>query len=178
VAAAGVATFLIAVVRTADSPYVYLLGSVLLVLGVGLTSPWLLEQLGRLAPRLPVGPRLAIRDAARFRTRNGPIVTAAMAGLAASITVATIATSMDVSEAATYRPSLERDLVVVYGDAADTVADDIAAEFGGRAASFRVTDLYVVEAGTSGPGVEATTGMLHTMVAVADTELADVLGGP
>lgn len=69
-------------------PLMILLGSVLTVLGFGAMSPWLLDRLGRASPHLPLGPRLALRDTARYRTRNGPMVTAIMAGLAMSVAVA------------------------------------------------------------------------------------------
>ena len=44
------------------------------------------------------GPRLAVRDAARFRSRNGPIVTAAMAALAASVTITALLGSLEAWE--------------------------------------------------------------------------------
>jgi putative ABC transport system permease protein len=119
--------------------YVFLAGAVLVVLGAGLTSPWLLEQLGRLAPRLPAGPRLALRDAARFRTRNGPIVTAAMAGLAATVTITAVVGSLDTAAARSYEPSLAPDQLLVYGTGAageghETAARAVAAELDGRSA--------------------------------------------
>jgi putative ABC transport system permease protein len=117
--------------------YVFLAGAILVVLGAGLTSPWLLEQLGRLAPRLPAGPRLAVRDAARFRTRNGPIVTAAMAGLAATVTITAVVASFDSASARAYEPSLAPDQLLVYGTGAsgqghEAAAGAVVAEVGGR----------------------------------------------
>ncbi len=70
-------------------PIGILSGAVLGVLGFGALSPWVLEKLGLMAPRLPVALRLAVRDTGRFRSRNGPVVTAVLAGLAASIALAT-----------------------------------------------------------------------------------------
>jgi putative ABC transport system permease protein len=123
--------------------YVFLAGAVLVVLGAGLTSPWLLEQLGRLAPRLPAGPRLAVRDAARFRTRNGPIVTAAMAGLAATVTITAVVGSVDTAAARSYEPSLAPDQLLVHagddprpaGQGHDAAGRAVAATLGGRSAS-------------------------------------------
>lgn len=97
------------------TPFVFLGGSVLVVLGAGLTSPFLLESLGRLAGRLPTGPRLAVRDAARFRTRNGPIVTAAMAGLAASVTLAAGLGTVHAADIADYRPYLPDEVAALEG---------------------------------------------------------------
>ncbi|KDN83723.1 triacylglycerol lipase [Kitasatospora cheerisanensis KCTC 2395] len=49
-----------------------LTGATLAELGLLLFTPALLALLGRLARLLPVGPRLALRDAARHRSRTGP----------------------------------------------------------------------------------------------------------
>jgi putative ABC transport system permease protein len=126
--------------------WVFLAGSVLLVLAVGLSSPWLLEQLGRLAPRLPAGPRLALRDAARFRTRNGPVLTAAMAGLAASITVVTIATSVERSSGQELLPHLEAEVMQIQGAGHAPAAEAIAAELGADHVAYGLTDIFVANA--------------------------------
>ena len=176
---AGLTVLTLAIAFSWQNPYVFLLGSVAPVLGVGLASPWLLLQLGRLAPRLPVGPRLAVRDAARFRTRNGPILTAATAGLAASLTVATIVTSLDASDAARHRPMLERDLVAVSGEGAPAVADVIAAELGGQPASYRLTDLYATDLDADDqPASALSPGQLHGTITAGHHDLADLLVGP
>lgn len=131
------------------TPFVFLLGSVAVVLGAGLTSPWLLEQLGRTAGRLPAGPRLAVRDAARFRSRNGPIVTAAMAGLAASVTLTAILGSIDARDLADYRPPLPSHLLVVEADTV-TAGPEVAADTGLTAVPFVAPDADVVVSGTVG----------------------------
>jgi putative ABC transport system permease protein len=128
----------------ARGPVPYLVGAVLVVLGAGLASPWGIEQLARLAPRLPVGPRIALRDAARFRTRNGPIVTAAMAGLAATITITTIIGSMGRAEEARYEPRLADDQLVVTGPGADELATELAAANGGRSAGWGWAELQAL----------------------------------
>ncbi|MBD3402869.1 FtsX-like permease family protein, partial [candidate division GN15 bacterium] len=70
-------------------------GSILGVLGFGIASPWLLTWTARHAGRLPLVGRLAVRDAGRFSTRNGPVVTAVLAGMAMSMTVAVLVTSLE-----------------------------------------------------------------------------------
>ncbi len=70
-------------------------GSIAAVLGLGACSPWLLGVLSRCASRLPLAWRLAARDAARFRARNGPVVTAVLAALSVSIALASLAGSVD-----------------------------------------------------------------------------------
>lgn len=59
------------------------IGAIVLVLGVLLVIPALLVACGRLAARLPAGPRMATRDAARHRSRSTPTVAAILAGVAA-----------------------------------------------------------------------------------------------
>lgn len=159
------------------NPFVFLTGSVVVVLGAGLTSPWLLEQLGRAARFLPVGPRLAVRDAARFRTRNGPIVTAAMAGLAASITIGAIVTSLDAQEAADYRPSLPDDVLIVHEGGVRGAADAVAAAVGERAWSLRrPVDASVVQpASETGPSGEPTYEYADGVV--ADPAVAAAFAG-
>lgn len=178
----------------AVTPFVFLFGSVLVVLGVGMTSPFLLEQLGRLAGRLPTGPRLAVRDAARFRTRNGPIVTASMAGLAASITLAAGLGTIQADGEATYRPFLPDDVAVLQGLpasvdlAAPAVADALDAtvlDIGG--ADVVVTavdggelypDLVTPEAAERLYGSAAAEALARGEVVVRDPGAADVEVGP
>lgn len=75
-------------------------GSITGVLGLGACSPWLLGALARVAGPLPLAWRLAARDAARFRARNGPVVTAVLAALSVSVVQASLAGSVDALVAA------------------------------------------------------------------------------
>jgi len=70
-------------------------GSVLAVLGFGALSPALLGGLARLAGPLPLAWRLAVRDAGRFRARNGPVVTAVLASMSVSVMLAVIAKAVE-----------------------------------------------------------------------------------
>lgn len=70
-------------------------GSVLAVLGFGALSPALLGGLAQLAGPLPLAWRLAVRDAGRFRARNGPVVTAVLAGMSVSVMLAVIAKAVE-----------------------------------------------------------------------------------
>ncbi len=158
-------------------PVPYLVGSVALVLGVGLLSPWLLERLAAVAPSLPLGPRLAVRDAARFRTRNGPIVTAAMAGLAATVTVTAVLGSLDRQGEIGYRPSLSPEQVVVHGPDAARVATSLAEATGGRAGAFTSVDLDVVFTDGDGANVWAAAAAAtpEAAGAMAGADAADAL---
>ncbi len=100
-------------------------GSVLCVLGFGAASPWVLQALSSLAAPLPLGLRIAVRDAGRFRSRNGPIVTAVVAGMAISVSLAaTLATDEGNSIAG---PELAPDQLLVEGMGAAAIVERIAA---------------------------------------------------
>jgi hypothetical protein len=153
------------------TPVVFLLGPVAVVLGAGLTSPWALEQLGRLARFLPAGPRLAVRDAARFRSRNGPIVTAEMAGQgAASVTVVTLLTSMDAAEQAGYVPELPDDVLVVETAGIVGAGDAVARAVGTTAYALSYLDV-AAESQPEGTGSGESAR-------IADPELIGHLLGP
>ncbi|GLW70399.1 hypothetical protein Kpho02_26980 [Kitasatospora phosalacinea] len=78
-------------------------GAVLAELGLLLFTPLLLALLGRLARHLPVGPRLALRDAARHRTRTAPAVAAVLAAVAGAVAVGVHSTGAEVQDRAAYR---------------------------------------------------------------------------
>jgi putative ABC transport system permease protein len=62
------------------------LGAIALVLGVLCIIPALLVMAGRLAAVLPAAPRMALRDAARHRSRSTPTVAAILAAVTALTT--------------------------------------------------------------------------------------------
>ncbi|MBD3221917.1 alpha/beta fold hydrolase [bacterium] len=98
------------------------------LLGFGACSPWILHALARLARPLPLGPRLAIRDAGRFRDRNGPVVTAILAGMAMSVTLAILLTSLEATLADRPRP-LRTDHLLVAGPAAEAAVARLDSTF-------------------------------------------------
>ncbi|RKS75095.1 FtsX-like permease family protein [Actinomadura pelletieri DSM 43383] len=59
------------------------LGAAAIIIGLVLVSPWIVGASGRIAPRLPLPLRLAVRDGARNRARTAPAVAAIMAAVAA-----------------------------------------------------------------------------------------------
>jgi putative ABC transport system permease protein len=63
-------------------------GATLLVAGIVILTPVLIERLGTLGRRLPVATRLAVRDAARHRHRTGPATTAIAVAVAGSVVLA------------------------------------------------------------------------------------------
>ncbi|WP_405664426.1 ABC transporter permease [Streptomyces sp. NBC_01166] len=69
-------------------------GSVVAELGVLACIPVIVGFLGRLGARLPLSPRMALRDAARNRGRTAPAVAAVMAAVAGTVAIATYTTSV------------------------------------------------------------------------------------
>ena len=108
-----------------------MVGAVLGTLGFGACAPWFLERLDRLARHLPLASRIAFRDTARARSRNGPIVTAVLASVAATITLGTFFGSRDAENADDYRPYLHPDQLVVRGAGAALVGPQLAGGPGG-----------------------------------------------
>lgn len=81
-----------------------LAGSIIAELGLVATTPFLIRLSGRLGPFLPLGPRLALRDASRNRLRAAPAVSAILAAVAGSVAVGTYLVSLDRYREAEYRP--------------------------------------------------------------------------
>jgi putative ABC transport system permease protein len=66
-------------------------GLVAIVIGTVLAAPAAIRAGGRLAPRLPLGPRLALRDLARYQARAAAALGAITIGLAISIGIVAVA---------------------------------------------------------------------------------------
>jgi putative ABC transport system permease protein len=93
-------------------------GAVLGTLGFGGCSPWLLERLEKRASRLPLPARIALRDTARARSRNGPIATALLAAFAATVALAAYQASLAASYAASWQPAVLPDQLLFQGPGA------------------------------------------------------------
>ncbi|MFE6056838.1 FtsX-like permease family protein [Kitasatospora sp. NPDC056446] len=79
-------------------------GSVTAEIGLLLCTPMLVALLGRAAGKLPLGPRLALRDSARHRSRTAPAVAAVMAAVAGAVAIGVYNTSSDAEDRRDYRP--------------------------------------------------------------------------
>ncbi|MER7585493.1 FtsX-like permease family protein [Kitasatospora sp. NPDC097691] len=79
-------------------------GSVTAEIGLLLCTPMLVALIGRAAGRLPLGPRLALRDSARNRSRTAPAVAAVMAAVAGAVAIGVYTTSTDAENRRDYRP--------------------------------------------------------------------------
>ncbi|MFH9350029.1 FtsX-like permease family protein [Kitasatospora sp. NPDC017646] len=93
------------VVSTYDARTLTVLGgSITAELGLLACTPVLVALFGRLAGRLPLGPRLALRDSARNRSRTAPAVAAVMAAVAGAVAIGVYSTSTDAENRRDYRP--------------------------------------------------------------------------
>ncbi|WP_328901115.1 ABC transporter permease [Streptomyces sp. NBC_00441] len=81
-------------------------GSVVAELGLLACIPVIVGLLGRLGRRLPLSPRMALRDAARNRGRTAPAVAAVMAAVAGSVAIATYMSSSLAESDYAYLPML------------------------------------------------------------------------
>ncbi|MEZ6018465.1 MAG: FtsX-like permease family protein [Planctomycetota bacterium] len=125
-------------------------GAIVLMVGLGALSPWMLEALAKHAARLPIPWRLAVRDAGRFRARNGPVVTAVIAGMSISVLLGCLTASVEQLESRR-RPALALNELRVdgalrWGAHGATAAADVAADDAPRAdlEASRVTVAEVV----------------------------------
>ncbi|MEZ0089169.1 FtsX-like permease family protein [Streptacidiphilus sp. EB129] len=84
---------------------VVMAGSMLAELGLVACTPFLVSLFGRLSPLLPLGPRLALRDATRNRGRTAPAVAAVLAAVAGAVAVLIFQSSSDAASRANYAPS-------------------------------------------------------------------------
>jgi hypothetical protein len=65
-----------------------------------------------------------VRDAGRFRARNGPVVTAVIAGMAVSVLLATLTNSIE-AMSPSLPPGLPEDVLLVEGSAAELVGAEL-----------------------------------------------------
>lgn len=101
---------------------VILVGSALAELGVvGMTAP-LVGFAARVGGRLPLLPRLALRDAARNRGRSAPAVAAILAAVSGSVAVSTYVASTDANREASYAESQWLPVGAAYLPAEETPA--------------------------------------------------------
>ena len=153
-----------------------LAGAVLGTLGFGACSPWLLERLEKPAARLPLASRIALRDTARARSRNGPIVTALLASFAVTVALAAYSASQDATTAARWRPWLLPDQIFMQGEGVARGGPEAARALGAIAAG---PIPYAASAERSvwiSPGDSHDPNLSILNVTVGDVELLRALG--
>jgi putative ABC transport system permease protein len=151
-------------------------GAVVGTLGFGACSPWLLERLERPAARLPLAGRIAVRDTARARSRNGPIVTALLASFAATVALAAYMSSVDASNAAGWSPWLRPDQIYLQGDGVATAGPEAAQQLGAIAAAPMPGAGSDVRSIWIAPGTGDDVNLSVQNVTVGDAELLNALG--
>ena len=123
------------------------IGLVLLVAGLILVAPFFLVVMGRIARWVPVAPRLALRDLARYRARSGAALAAISLGILIAMVVALVAAAR-------------------YADVLDYAGPNLAS-------SQLVVYTPTGSSGNIGPGIPLPTppsaGQLNKMASVADT---------
>lgn len=152
-------------------------GAVLGTLGLGACGPWLLERLEVQIVRLPPATRIALRDTARARSRNGPIVTALLAAAGATIALAAYQASLNAEALARWQPSLRPDQIVLTGPAFAQAGPD-AARAVEAIASAPIEGVVGVDRSVwVGAGAQDASQPLSTMwVAIATPDLLAALG--
>ncbi|TDC20301.1 ABC transporter permease [Streptomyces sp. 8K308] len=113
IALVGGAAIAILGAMTMDDASTVAVGAIIAELGVVALTPLLVGGFGRLARRLPLSGRLALRDAARNRGRTAPAVAAIMAATAGAVAVATVSVSDAARQEAEYEPALPAGGVVI-----------------------------------------------------------------
>ncbi|MFI6640528.1 FtsX-like permease family protein [Streptomyces sp. NPDC050504] len=98
-------------------------GSIIAELGLLCCIPVIVGFLGRLGRRLPLVPRLALRDAARNRGRTAPAVAAVMAAVAGSVAIATYTVSERTQMAYDVQQSLTPGTVALVADTLESRTD-------------------------------------------------------
>lgn len=123
----------IAAIEAGLNVWLLLAGAVLGTLGFGACSGWFLGRLEGPAARLPLASRIALRDTARARNRNGPIVTALLAATAATIALAAYQASVEASNLAQFRPPFLPDQVYIQGPGVAQAGPEAARALGATA---------------------------------------------
>jgi len=161
------------------SVWLLLGGAVLGTLGFGSSSSWFLGQLERTAARLPLASRIALRDTARARSRNGPLVTAMLAATAATIALAAYQSSVEVSNLAHWRPTLLADQVFISGAGAAQAGPEAVRQLGATAgaripgAGSDARFIWVSPTNSADPNLPLVT----QNVTVGDADVLRALGG-
>jgi putative ABC transport system permease protein len=157
--------------------------------GLAVAAPALVGLVGRVAGRLPLSGRLAVRDAARHQHRTGPAVAAAMVAVTGSVAVLYVVASFDRHDRMQYQPAGPFGSVTVYSTGLTSEADLLASA---RQAAVELPGAAVVpmryvttkageglDAGAPGsPPAACDPNLAQVASVTAGADLAAVLAGP
>jgi putative ABC transport system permease protein len=93
IATCALGTFIVTVGTSRVDTRIMLVGIILGELGLVLCTPSLVGLIARVGRLLPLGPRIALRDAARNRAAAAPAISAVMAAVAGSVAIGLYLTS-------------------------------------------------------------------------------------
>jgi putative ABC transport system permease protein len=134
--------------------WLVLIGAVVGELGFVLCAPAVVAAAARLARRSPLPVRLALRDAARHRSRTGPAVAAIMAAVAGATAVAIYAQSSSAGAIAGYvaQARVGQTLLQLYGSPKDYAAhrSAVQAVLGRQLGAAGVVGLPTLDAASCG----------------------------
>lgn len=167
----------IAAVQAGLNVWLLLAGAVLGTLGFGASSGWFLGRLEGPAARLPLASRIALRDTARARTRNGPIVTALLAATAATIALAAYQASVEASSLAHFQPPFLPDQIFLQGPGFEQAGPEAVRALGATAGAVipgAGSDARYVWVAPTGPN--DGTPLVAQNLTVGDAELLRALG--
>lgn len=151
-----------------------ILGPIVGLLGFGAAAPWLLEISTRRAAGLPPAWRLAVRDAGRFRRRNAAVITAVLAGMAMSVTLASLVQSIETAVEA-LPLSVRDDQLRIDGPGSEAVARSLAEELPVAAAA-PLRAVYLHGEPLRGRVGGESPDRRHAWVAAGDEALVRALG--
>jgi putative ABC transport system permease protein len=97
-----------------SGPLVVIAGIVATCIGLFLIAQWVIGQIGLVAGRLPLAPRIALRDLARYRSRSGAALGAICLALLITGVVVVAATARYSDPFDWVGPNLASNVVVVY----------------------------------------------------------------
>lgn len=121
-----------------------LAGLVVGELGLVLCTPALVGLVARAGRFLPLGPRVALRDASRNRAAAAPAISAVMAAVAGAVALGTYLASDSARQAESYTPSLPAGYVAVMIGDREGVAPSQDEVLGALRPSLGVTDIRSV----------------------------------
>jgi putative ABC transport system permease protein len=98
---------------TTNDLSIVLIGAVVGEIGVVMMTSLLVGLVGRFARWLPLGPRLALRDAVRNRTRTAPVVAAIMAAVAGAFAMSMFVSTYEVNDREQYTSEYPKGFVSV-----------------------------------------------------------------
>lgn len=140
-----------AMLRDNQWPAVLWLGAIVTLAGLVRACPALVSRLAAgLSSRLPVSPRLALREAGRHRHRTAPAVAAVMTVVAGAVLVLFVVSSTDLRDKQQFRPTIPIGLMSVYPNRAGDTESPAALDAAGmRAAALVGGGAHVVIADAS-----------------------------